>query len=435
MLESIHRQAFTLAGAHATPFLFLSNSRLGDSIGRFRKFTASLSFPVEAYYSFKTNYLPALCKEVVRHGFGAEVTSVLEWELARKLVSASSIVVNGIGKQAGLLEQVLQGDAPRLINVETDTEVDRLCRHNANAEILRVGVRVHVPGVTGEEGSDPTEHLGKNPAKFGWSATGRQIVEVMVRLSQAKNVTVEALHMHLGGQLVSAQIFRRSLAQICELLKELYHRGVRVSTLDIGGGLASGFVEKRRRGPLYELASRLGVPLEPEVQSSADLDGIAGVFRDYAHTLRGLGIMRLVAEPGRFIAEPAMLAVTRVVSIRHDDNSSCAVLDIGTNALACSRSDEKRRIVLDLNKASGMEVTYDLVGPLCHRGDTFGRITAPANLEPGTLVCIDAVGAYAFGDWVANTWLRPPVFMDDGREVWRRQFPAEFWAGAAGVGL
>lgn len=431
MLDPIYRQAFELAAVRPTPFLLLSNSRLRESIGRFHQFATSLPFPVEPYYSFKTNYLPALCTEVVGQGFGAEVTSVLEWELARKLVPASSIVVNGIGKQAGLLEQVLQDDAPRLINVETDTEVERLCRHSDGR--LRVGVRVHVPGVTGEEGGDPTEHLGKKPSKFGWSAAGRQIVDVMVRLSQAKHVTVDALHIHLGGQLVSAQIFGRALSQVCDLLKRLSARGVQVPTLDIGGGLASGFVEKRRRGPLYELASALGVPAEPIVQSSADLDGISKVFGEYAHTLDGLGVTQLIAEPGRFIAEPAMLAVSSIVSIRHDDTASCAVLDIGTNAVGCVRGDEQRRIVLDCKQPSETEVDYDLVGPLCHRSDTFGRITAPANLEPGALVCIDAVGAYAFGDWIANTWLRPPVFTEDGREIWRGQLPADFWAGAAGV--
>ncbi|MGH3518484.1 MAG: hypothetical protein ACRDQ7_13905 [Haloechinothrix sp.] len=54
----------------------------------------------------------------------------------------------------------------------------------------------------------------------------------------------------------------------------------------------------------------------------------------------------------------------------------------------------------------------------------------PADLLPGTRVCLDVVGAYSIGDWIANSWLRPPVVGIDSSVLWRRQTAEDFLAPA-----
>ncbi|MFI0445135.1 diaminopimelate decarboxylase family protein [Actinomadura sp. 6N118] len=433
VIEETHRRAFELAAVRETPAFFFSRERLDHAISTFNSFMAELPFSVETYYSYKTNYLPALCEHVEAAGFGAEVTSLLEWELATAITPPSRIVVNGIGKQAGLLEAVLNSAPPRLINIETDTEVDHIAKRKPDAAPVSVGLRVTVPGLSGESGRDPSVHWRRGPSKFGWMANGTAIIQTATKLAAFPAVRLQALHLHLGGQLVSPAVYERALAAGCRLLERLRQNGVSITTLDMGGGLASGWVTKHRVGPLFELLRTVGVPTPGRPQRAPDLQGVSAVFIRFADRLRSLGIKQLVVEPGRFVAEPSMLAVASVIAVRHDGRRRHAVIDLGTNALHCWRQDETRPISFETGRAprSGGQHRYELVGPLCHRSDTLGTVTTSAPLRPGMKVCLDAVGAYSLGDWVANAWHRPPVFdLEDGSILWDRQTTPQFWAPA-----
>lgn len=431
MPDPLHVRTFELARQHGTPLLVFSPERLDAAVDRLRTFTDALPLPTEVYYSYKTNYLPALCEQLAGHGVGAEVTSPLEWELATRLHPPPRIVVNGIGKTAGrFLLSMLDGQPPHLVNLETDTEIELMREGPSGAEPIRVGLRVCIPSISGERGSDPSERWRRGTAKFGWTADGHAVVSAAQAIAASRSARLDALHLHTGSQVVSASFYDDVLRNTCHLLVRLRAAGVPpLSTLDLGGGLASGWVDKRRTGPLFELLHTLRCPVQARTQREPDLDGIARVFRNYEDRLTALGISRLIFEPGRLLAEPSMAAVGTVIGVRRDGQRRHAVLDIGTNTLHCWRSNETRPVIFD--RPTGADTaTFELVGPLCHRSDTFGTVTAPADLAPGDLVCLDAVGAYSVGDWIANTWHRPPVVHTDGRLLWRRQTTADFLAPA-----
>ncbi|MFP3965377.1 hypothetical protein SMC26_23925 [Actinomadura fulvescens] len=426
----MYDRALELADIHQTPVFLFSSERLDRAVAEFAAFTARLPFPSEVYYSYKTNYLPALCEHLSLRGFGAEVTSPLEWDLATSMLTPSEIVVNGIGKQAGLLDTVLAGGTPRLINLETDTEIEHLTARGPAAHVVPVGLRVTIPEISGEAGRDPSLHRRRGVSKFGWSADGTPIIRAARRLAEHPAVRLGALHIHLGGQLVSAAVYRTAMLSICRLLERLRAAGVSIGSLDMGGGLASGWVDKRRVGPLFELLRVMGLPVRGRPQRAPDLDGIAEEFVRFAPRLRSLGIRQLLFEPGRFLAEPSLMAVASVIAVRHDGHRRHAVLDLGTNALHCWRPDETRPIYFESATGPAAASTrYELVGPLCHRSDTYGAITTPTPLQPGMKVCLDAVGAYSIGDWIANTWQRPPVVsLEDGTLLWDRQSSKQFWS-------
>lgn len=435
MTAETRDRAFELADTHGTPLLVFSPQRLQSAVDRLRAFAAKLPFPAEIYYSYKTNYLPDLCARLSNWEIGAEVTSVLEYDLASRYCTPSRIVVNGIGKMAGLLQRVRPATWPRLVNLETDTEIEHLQTLASDGDPLRVGLRVCLSGVSGERGSDPSVHWRRGAVKFGWDSAGVDVIRAAGAVASAPAAVLEALHVHAGSQIVSARFYKAVLAKTCALLQRLRAAGVTtVTALDIGGGLASGWVSKRRIGPLFETLQAVGLPVPAGEQLAPDLDGIAAVFQGNASRLRHLGIRSLILEPGRFLAEPTMTALATVLAVRRDGARRHAVLDLGTNALHCWRSDETRPIVFDHAETGGPVVPWTLVGPLCHRNDSFATVYGPADLHPGTRVCLDAIGAYSIGDWIANTWLRPPVVATDGAVVWRGQNTADFLALASGQG-
>ncbi|MEU0489787.1 hypothetical protein ABZ249_11185 [Nocardiopsis sp. NPDC006139] len=424
-----HRRALELAETHGTPLLVFSPERLQSAVDRLQAFTRRLPFPTEVYYSYKTNYLPQLCALLSDHGIGAEVTSALEYHLARRYCTPQRIVVNGIGKMAGLLQHAATGGRPRLVNLETDTEIEHLGALTGDGDPLAVGLRACLPGVSGERGSDPSVHWRRGTPKFGWNSTGAEVIRAARTVASTPGAVLDALHIHAGSQVVSADFYEAVLTKTCTLLQRLRAAGITtVTTLDVGGGLASGWVGKRRTGPLFEALHAAGLRIPAREQKAPDLDGIAAAFQRNADRLHRLGIRRLILEPGRYLAEPAMTAVATVVAVRKDGPRRHAVLDIGTNALHCWRSDERRPIVFAHPDTPGTATPWTVVGPLCHRSDSFGTVHGPSDLRPGTRVCLDAVGAYSVGDWIANTWMRPPVVATDGTVLWRRQDTADFLA-------
>lgn len=433
MSASDYDRAIERARDNGTPLLVFSPERLRSAVDDFTGFVSQLPMPTEAFYSYKTNYLPELCSQVAACGIGAEVTSLVEYGLARRFCPPDRIVVNGIGKMAGLLQACVE-DNPRLVNLETDTEIEHLRGVAGRGDTpLRVGLRVVPDGVSGEQGSDPSLHWRRGTAKFGWTSAGDGIIHAARAVAANPALALETLHLHAGSQVVSARFYDRLLGRICALLGRLRSAGIgTISTLDLGGGLASGWTRKRRIGPLFETLHAAGLRVPAREQQTPDLDGIAAVIRRHAPELRGLGIRRLIVEPGRFLAEPTLVAVATVIAIRRDGRRRHAVLDIGTNGLHCWRSDETRPVVFD-HPSSSDTTTWTLAGPLCHRGDSFGTVTGPADLQPGMLACLDAVGSYSIGDWIANTWLRPPVVDIDGRVLWRRQTAKDFFAPAETV--
>ncbi len=416
-------RAFELGRRHPTPLFMFSAERLASALTRFRTYTASLQLDTKIFYSYKTNYLPSLCRQLADAQVGAEITSPIEWELASTMHEPEMIVVNGLGKCADRLLTRIAADAaraPRLVNLETDTEITVVTGRPADAVPLRVGLRIAVPGA-GEFGRDPSERWSLRSDKFGWTVDGPAVIEAAKRLRDGSTaVRLDALHLHFGSQIVTPKRYDMVLRRVAALLKRLRSIGITVTTLDLGGGIASGMVAKRRSGPLFDLANLAGISVPAPAQQIPDLDGFASVINAHTPTLAQLGVTQLIFEPGRYLAEPAVLAVAQVIAARRDGSRNHAVLNIGTNSLKCWRSNENRPVSFD-QLGVGPSSTVELVGPLCHRSDTFGKVDTRSPNLVGGLVCFDAVGAYTLGDWLANTWRRPAVYHEDGTLLWAAQ--------------
>ena len=113
----------------------------------------------------------------------------------------------------------------------------------------------------------------------------------LIRAAQRRGLTVAGLSFHPGSQLSSVTPLAADIAAAAMLIDCLAAVGIDLDVLDIGGGLP--------------------VPYDadvPHLESfvAAIAEGIAPL------TARGL---RVISEPGRFVAAPAALAVARVVGV------------------------------------------------------------------------------------------------------------------------
>ena len=140
----------------------------------------------EIAYSYKTNYMPACCKEVLKLGGYSEVVSDMEYHMAKRYgFEPSKIIVNGPGKWNGIEEMAADG---AVIMVDNKYELDRVI---AAAEGLdkdvTIGFRLNIDIGT------------KKNSRFGFDVLSPETNIAIERARDSKNVKIIGIHFHLGG--------------------------------------------------------------------------------------------------------------------------------------------------------------------------------------------------------------------------------------------
>jgi len=97
-----------LIATYGSPVFVISEQRLRDNVRQLRR-AFETRYPSVIYaWSYKTNYLNAVCSTMHQEGAWAEVVSGFEYEKARALgVPAERILFNGPHKGRPLVERVV----------------------------------------------------------------------------------------------------------------------------------------------------------------------------------------------------------------------------------------------------------------------------------------------------------------------------------------
>jgi tryptophan synthase beta subunit len=167
-------------------------ARLRDNARRFQAAPDGQARECEIFYSYKTNPVPGVLRELHRAGLGAEVISHYELWLARRLgVPAERIVYNGPAKsRESVREAIASGIA--LLNVNHREEIAVVA--GLAAELggkPRIGIRVTVAeGWSGQ---------------FGVPVAGGHALAAYGEAVRSPSLEVVGLHAHRGGMIRSAE--------------------------------------------------------------------------------------------------------------------------------------------------------------------------------------------------------------------------------------
>ena len=137
-----------------------------------------------------------------------------------------------------------------------------------------------------------------------------------------------------------------------------------------------------------------------------------------ARRLAGRGY-EVMLEPGRAIAGPAGVLLTRVEYLKLDKARRFAVVDASMSELIRPALYDSWHEIVAVTDAAGRErARYDVVGPVCESADVLG-VDRDLALAPGDLLAILAASAYAMtmaSNY--NSRPRPPeVLVDRGRAL------------------
>jgi diaminopimelate decarboxylase len=398
----LHAEAVPLARIaerYGTPCYVYSRAALAEAYREFDSAFADRDHLV--CYAVKANSNLAVLNVLARLGSGFDIVS--GGELQRVLAAGGDpgkVVFSGVGKSAQEMREALAAGI-LCFNVESESELERLDRIAAQAgKSAPVALRVN-PDV------DPRTHpyvaTGSRQNKFG--VPYREALRLYRRARELPHLSVVGIGCHIGSQLTQLEPFVAALERILELADRLGDEGFRLAHVDVGGGL--------------------GIRYRDETPPT-----VAEYARAIASRLGGRAL-RLLLEPGRALAGPCGVLLTRVEYLKHDTERHFAVVDAAMNDLLRPALYDAHHEVLPVVAGEGSRLAYDVVGPICESGDFLARGRALA-LREGDLLAIMTVGAYGMTmSSNYNTRPRPPEVMVDGTQahlVRERETVAELMA-------
>ena len=351
----------SLVDKFGSPLYIYSANTLLDHFLKLKKSFKELA-PLICF-SVKSNSNIAVLRLLSQAGAGMDVVSGGEIFRSLKASSiASKIVYAGVGKREDEIVYAIKKGI-KFFNVESLSELKKIDSIAKNlGKVQGVCLRLN-PDV------DPKTHkfitTGKKETKFGLSY--RVVKSILQSRDNYKNLVISGIHLHIGSQIIYNGPFLKAVKVALKLKSE---RGCDFQYLNIGGGL--GIIYKDEKAlTAYKYAS--------EIKS----------------VIKGSGL-KLILEPGRFIAGNSGILITTVQYIKDGIDKKFAIVDGGMNLLirpALYSAYHKAELV---KKRFGERERYDIVGPICESSDFLALDRDLTKLKSGDRIVLFSAGAYGF---------------------------------------
>ena len=316
-------------------------------------------------FAVKANSNLAVLNVLARLGAGFDIVS--GGELERVLAAggdAGKVVFSGVGKTRDEMRRALEAGV-YCFYVESSSELERLQEVAAGLGVQApVSLRVN-PDV--DAGTHPYISTGLKENKFGIAIDEAE--DTYLQAARMPNIRIMGVDCHIGSQLTSLDPFMDALDRVLALVDRLAQCGIHLEHLDLGGGLG---VRYRDEEP----------PLASEYMARV------------CERTAGLGL-KLVFEPGRYIAANAGVLLTRVECLKVNEGKSFAVVDAAMNDLIRPALYDAWMDIVPVRPREGTCRSYDVVGPVCETGDFLGK-DRQLVLEEGDLLAVCSAGAYGF---------------------------------------
>jgi diaminopimelate decarboxylase len=382
-----------LARRYGTPCYVYSRAALESAYRAFAQAAAGRDALI--CYAMKANSNLAILNLFARMGAGFDIVSGGE---LRRVLSAGGnprkVVFSGVGKSAAEMQAALTAGI-LCFNVESEAELERLSQAaRAMKKTARVSLRVN-PDVDAK--THPYISTGLAQNKFGIAHD--RVMEAYRKAASLPGLDVVGIDCHIGSQLTEVAPFIEALDRVLELVDKLAAAGIRLSHLDLGGGLG---IRYRREEPPSP-----------------------GEYMDALFRRLGRRKLRVLFEPGRALVGNAGVLLTRVEYLKPASAKNAphfAIVDAGMNdlmrpALYSAWHDIQPVTPRAGGKNGERKLRYDVVGPVCETADFLGKGRSLA-LQGGDLLAVFSAGAYGMAmSSNYNARPRPAEVMVDGAKT------------------
>lgn len=227
-----HSRMAKLEAEHGSSFYLFNVEKLRENYNKINHAFQSRYSKFIIGYSYKTNYLPYLCKELSKLGAFAEVVSRLEYDLAIKIgVAPNKIIFNGPLKTEEDIFYALNNDS--LINIDSYYEIEfvkKYCTSNPQKQV-KIGLRLNFD--LSENGVSPLVE-GYELSRFGICVENGNLNDLINELKNIDNLKIVGLHGHFSTSRRKISSYSLITKTLCDIAKEY---SLDVEYIDIGGGI------------------------------------------------------------------------------------------------------------------------------------------------------------------------------------------------------
>jgi len=347
---------------YGSPLYIYSHSQI---VSNWQKFDQAFGgHPHLICYAVKANSNLGVLNVLAKQGSGFDIVSIGELE---RVIAAGGkperCVFSGVSKTKTEIQRALELGI-YCFNVESAAELNRV---ESVAKLMStqapISIRVN-PDV--DANTHPYIATGLKENKFGVSIDRALALYKKAELSE--HLDVFGLDYHIGSQITEVSPFIEALAKAVELISQLKAEGIKMSHIDIGGGVGIAYNEEKT------------INIEKYIQSV--LDKVGG--------------LEVILEPGRAIVGNAGIFDTQVEYLKQSGAKSFAIIDGAMNDLQRpSLYGSYHQAIAVEDNSKGIKDTWDLVGPICETGDFLAK-DRELTLAQGDYIALMSAGAYGF---------------------------------------
>ncbi|MDK3159420.1 diaminopimelate decarboxylase [Kamptonema cortianum] len=325
-----------LAKKHGTPLYVYSLSTIQD---HYRKLDQALSpLDHQICYAMKANSNLAILRQIAQMGGGFDTVSAGEiFRVEKAGGDIRKCVFAGVGKTEEEIEYALRRKIG-CFNVESLPELDRIDRVARKLRVkARIAVRVN-PNV--EAGGHKKITTGTYENKFGIAF--EQVPAVYAHAAKLRNIEIYGLQMHIGSRIGEVAPFVAAVKKVIPLVKTLKAKHKTFTTFDIGGGIEI----------VYDHALASSDPAWWKSKTARKFLTPQEYAGHLVPLLKPLGL-KIVIEPGRFIAGNAGVLLTEVQFVKKTGIKNFVIVDAAMNDLIRPALYESFHEIIPVKKNQG----------------------------------------------------------------------------------
>ena len=375
---------------YGSPLFVISEKTIRSNMRKAKKAFETRYPKVQFAWSYKTNYMDAVCRTFHQEGSWAEVVSGFEFDKAlNNNVDGAKIIFNGPDKTEEDLKKAITHNS--LIHID---HLDELYSIQEIAKEVnkkaRVAIRVNM-----DTGIYPMWD------RFGFNYENGQAWDALNKIMRSETMELVGLHTHIGTFMLSPNAYAVAAGKLADLaigVKDKYKHEIQY--IDMGGGFAS---KNSLKGSFLP-----GTDMNPSIDEFAEAITSTLINSNFNPDKLPL----LILETGRaLIDDAAHLLGTVISNKRLSDGRRTTIIDVGVNILFTSFwYDHKITPAQSFTQYTEDTVVY---GPLCMNIDVIRDNVDLPLLNKGDHIVIQSVGAYNMTQWMQFITLRPRIVMID----------------------
>jgi diaminopimelate decarboxylase len=375
---------------YGSPAFVFSEKTIRDTYNEARRAFETRYPKVQFAWSYKTNYLDAVCKIFHDEGTWAEVVSGFEFEKALALgVNGSQIIFNGPEKSAADLELAINHNA--CIHIDHFDELYLLMEITRKLDkTARVAIRINM-----DTGIYPMWD------RFGFNYENGEAWNAINRIMLAEKVELIGLHTHIGTYIMATSAYGIAASKLANLMVATHRKFNHwLKYLDLGGGFASKNTLKGAYMPGSETC--------PSFDEYAEAITNALISSEIPHE----NLPALFLETGRALIDDAGYLLTTVLANKRSSvGRRNMVIDAGVNLLFTSFW-YNLGVYPSKPESEYVEETT-IYGPLCMNIDVIRDAINFPHVKTGDQLVIERVGAYNVTQWMQFITYRPNAVLID----------------------